>query len=430
MNYELTGLEHMVEQLHPAALITYGHSDDSPKKLDHWLHQIAAEKERVSLALINTSFQLADSKKIEYYIQRHQQGAISLNETITRYANDIIDGITYPVRDAYKKLYFEINLIIEGLISEILKRFTNYVDLDATLPSAYYELARKEISGDLEKIMGMYNRPDVSKELMGIITRPLRNFVSGATAVTSYRTLNYNRELLFQLLMLHEGEAVSYMVYNYQVVVNSIDQMIKMETEMNVKLNILLLYMNFNTPEYTAFCTAGLTRKLKTLPSDGDRIRMLQMYIKFLDLIRHKPGMALMSELNETITQQVKTWINLELHFLREQGPSVNGNGHPTVPDFESNTEQVLTIAKKKIQLMASVAEFALLIKTAPEAEIIQPMAPMELMRNFQSVFTTMGTDENSINNLKNHFFNPKKSAATSLIRKFQSWIKVLRRYE
>jgi len=129
----------------------------------------------------------------------------------------------------------------------------------------------------------------------------------------------------------------------------------------------------------------------------------------------------------------IAQWLQL-LQVMMQQGKDIAGTFKPIPRSMGTGSVgrgiEPSVMFGKKIQFLAPVPELALFMKTAMEAGIIESMTPMDLAMRCGAIFSTIGVTENSVNSLRNHFFNPKKTAAASLIDKLHKWIHVLRKYQ
>jgi len=425
--YELSTLERIVEQMHPSCVLHLT-GTEAEKARDNWLDTVKKEKDRVPFSMIERSLELTEHKKIRLYIGRHQHAATYLVDSVHQYASAAQRNFAPGAVQDWAVFYQRTGKILEELLLEILRRFEQYIDLGLILHHSYVAAARAELGAMIHETGALAVQQETDPYLLEIALKPVKRFTEGKDSVITYRLLHYFRELLKQLRRITDVEMESYMVYNFQVAASPGDGITPGQSLVNIRLNVMLLFMNFNTPEYVAWYTAKLLEKLGELETTSDKIKLLRMYHKILSLLRLRPGLALMPELKESVVGQIQNWIVHELSFLKDL-EAQESNPHPYTLTQVAGQPQAAG-SNKKIQFMAGAAELALLIRTAPEAEIIASMAPMELLRTFQASFNSVGASDNSVNSLKNHYFNPKKSAATSLIHRFQQWIKVLRRYE
>jgi len=424
--YELSTMEGIVEQMHPSCVLHLtGHGAEEMR--ENWLDAMRKEKDRVLFAMMERSLQLTEHKKIRLYIGRHQHAATYLADVLQQYASTNGTRSRESVRE-WTVFYRRTAGLLEELLSEMLRRFEEYIDTRQTLHHSYRFAARAELVAMVRETESLAQRTEIDPSLLEIALKPVKRFTEGKDSVITYRLLHYFRELITQLRKLTDREMGSYMTYNFQVTTSTGGGITPEHSVINLRLHVMLLYMNFNTPEYVAYYTAKLLEKLGPLESTGEKIRLLRLYHKILNLVRLRPGLSLMPELKASVVDQIQNWIVEELAYLKEL-ESHEANHH-LYPFTQNNGKLSSAESSKKIQFMASAAELALFIRTAPEAEIIASMAPMELLRTFQASFKSVGASDNSINSLKNHYFNPKKTAASSLIHRFQQWIKVLRKYE
>jgi len=410
MHYEMALLEGLVSHIRPSRLIL----PLLQAQKEEWMQFVETEKDRICVALNNGVFKTSDSKIVELYIQQHQRATNALANTLLGY----MEAATDP---QIRQFYTEICACLESLLSYILKHFDKYFDVNLPVPQGYRIIASDELRHKLEQLESNFARMEINKNLVDIALKPIREQVrdNGPHTMT-YRTLNYYQELMDQLSRLDDDNGIGYMVLNLELIENILQQIGRSETRNTLRLNITLLYINFNSPEFVAFCIKGLLDKYNELP-DSQHLWVMELYLKFLSQIRLKPSYSLIPE-EESVTQQIKVWLEHEISFLQKKtirSPEATANN----PGINASDDKIRTALSTR-ELVVYISLFA-----QEEVNIIVNKVNEELYRAVAEKFTTVGSDELSIGSIKSKKFNLHKPAIESVLHRQLESIKVLRRW-
>lgn len=406
MKYQLTTLEQLVETVNPEIV----NPADFARRQDEWLKTFREEKERIVRVLMNKVFDVAsDSKRLEVYVQQHQHGITALAIILFRYIS-----LSSKERQSF---YTSLCEDLKSLLSYILRHCDKYLDLNLPLPHNYSTLVVSDLEGQLQHVEEHFRGPEWSSELLDLALNPIRDFVHNKKSIT-YRRLLYYQELLYQISLLSADHEVSYMMYHYQLLDNIMKEIGKTETKENVKINILLLYMNFNAPDYIAYCIAGLNRKFGDLPNP-ERLRIMRIYRKFITHVKLKPSFSFMPEIKESTLDQLQYWIEREIEYLeREQ---LNGN--------EGEQKSAPNEPTDKIRTSLSAKELAVFIRLFAEAKIITNQSNREVYRAVSQYFTTTGTDGLTFEGIRSRNYNLSRNAVYSVKERLLTCVNILQRW-
>jgi len=404
MKNELTTLQKFVEETIPPQKIIHLSIDELDPLLSGWLDFANTEKERIIDAITDVALHCKDSLVTENYIQHHQLIINTLAGKVLEYR----DSINPSTANAIREFYQHICQVLESVLTYILTYFAKYFDANAPLPPHYATIVAVELAKELSAINALFKDMAVKRDLLQIATGPLRRFIDSPENY-SYNDLSYRQELAKQLLAITNDDLANLAFYNFTMIADHLKDTGRDEAEITVRLYILLLYMNFNSTEFTGYCIRNLQLKVNAAgPERGQNI--LAVYSQLLDHLRIKPNAVLDRTEPDSAVDMIKGWINTERNYREQIQPQqFSTNGRPR--------------KNGKLKLKLSSRELAVLLLVFQDEKIgiIQSELNKDTLETISDFLSTVATEDLSPKALKSRLFDVQKGLDRGAVESLKS---------
>ncbi|MDQ0107472.1 hypothetical protein J2T02_002591 [Chitinophaga terrae (ex Kim and Jung 2007)] len=352
MKFELSLLQKFIADIAPESIRILG-ANEFAEKQKEWLGFISAEKERVCAAITNSVYQVQDSILLEVFIQHHIQVLTTLADTLLEYKKKL------PPKHTARYFYKLVCSYIDDILGYIMNYFGKYFDDKLTLPKTHAAIAATSIAEKILEIEALFKQTAVRAPLLQIALKPLHAFAADPYHAT-YKYLNYLQQLCQQLLLIEQESWENHVFYNFALIVDHLKDTGRSEASINVKLFILLIYMNFNVTEFAGYCIENLKQKLKGL-SKHDGRKLLETYIKLFEHFRIKPHAALDDSQPENILDMLRRFMVLEISYIATYDTSSDNAASSPAPTRNDHF---------KIKTDASIREIAVILRLFADAKI------------------------------------------------------------
>ncbi|MBT1690489.1 hypothetical protein [Dawidia soli] len=227
------------------------------------------------------------------YIRYHHHALLTLAGQLLRYATpaDLDHVRLQPGPQTLSQILYH---AIEDLLDFIRTHFPQHIDQDAWLPVSYQLIVRYRLCNDLPTLRTALLRRGVSLDLVAVAMLPLTQ-LTGDTDPNhvTHRTVAYLDQLkkrLFRLAASPVGNP-------------------------NRQLVELLCELNFNSPEFVAYCIAYMKYDLRNvLPTADGGPMVLYRFRKLLLQIQPASAVALHPSL-PPLQERLCAWIDAELSY-------------------------------------------------------------------------------------------------------------------
>jgi hypothetical protein len=403
MNDSYVSLEGLIREVAPSLVSPYA---KKKQKLKEWLITFEREKQRFDQITYNSLARVHDNNEATRYVHEAQWIINNLVDMVIRYQSNF--GLPLSI----KTFYESINLLLTDTLDILVRRFKPFFNPSIPLPYAYSIMKGKQLERKVRQVREDLSKTRVNKHMLSIALKPLERRVEEPAGIT-YRESDYYMDLCNSLQLINKEPAIeSYMLYDYKVISAQLREATVTEQRINIILHILLFHFNFNSPDYISFCIAGLQKRLASLQTNSEKLKVLRLYLKLMNQVIIRPGSSLVPEATVTANKQVKKWLEEEINYLP---PQVMENGHSP--------------AIEKIDTSLSSGELAVFITLFTEGKIITDTNKAKIYRSFAALFTTVGSDSLSADSLRSKAANKKSSSIEKVRGKIWDCFNIIREW-
>ncbi|MBT1686188.1 hypothetical protein [Dawidia soli] len=245
-------------------------------------------KDRLSL-----SYLVFDSTKLPLHIQYHQRTLYTLAGHLLRYTTpaQLVDIQLQDDPQTFCQILYH---AIEDLLDFIRTHFPQYFDQDVWIPIPYQRIVRHHVCPDLPTLRTALLHRGVTLDLIAIAMLPLSQFAGNKTPNrVTHRAVAYLCQLKARLMSLATSRV----------------------DNPNRQLVQVLCEINFNSPDFVAYCTAYMKHGPHNSQqfADGGPL-MLYRFRKLLLQMQPAVDLAL-DPLSPPLQDTLCTWIDAELSY-------------------------------------------------------------------------------------------------------------------
>lgn len=422
MRDALSGLEALLQKIDPFVL-RQNRQNTCQEKLAEWLDSINNEINSIRSNLNALLFDSHNMSNVELVVKSCQITVNQLLTVVQEYKVQlIVDG--NPEGERIHQFYNSINSNLDRLLNYLLTNFNQFYDTNLPAAPSFCAMARSELADKLVRIEKDFANTNVNQVLLDIALEPIRTFIEEPGGAT-YTMVIYIKELANQLLRTNtEDELINKTLRYYEVLMSQLKIINHLEEEINVRLHVSLLHMNYNSHGYINLCISSLWRKLIERIEDAEKITFLRMYKKMMKQIQLKPGLAFLPN-NPSTTMVIADWVTEEIDFFNTYNEFSNEFRNA---DSAGSDSLVAVDVMQKINTTLNRAELITLTKIFMDTGVITYSTPMEILRKVGTYFTTKGSDELNPATLRGRFFNkPNQQTIDSLKDKLIKCLNTLR---
>lgn len=318
--------------------------------------RIAEEKVKLQSLLKNRVFGLTKEKQIELFLKQYHSALIILLDQA--FANHK----SIPAKKkSLKHLASEIITCLDELLSFIEVRFSTYLCLDERVPVTYLSVTKKELKLRMDKLNLKLSGQVVDDRLRTIVLNCLYFFIDPAkdNFPVTFQELLYIKELLNELEAM---KGLADKKYTYS------------------SLDMLLIYLNFNSNEYMNYLTQNIANKINAHENISERIDCLLFHFKEFNQMHRKAGVALHPQQTD-LKYELSNWFTQEIFYLEKM---IHLSIIPLEDKLESFKEKTpVENEKSKVLCILSTDQTGLILRAADELKIL-------IARSMNEVFKTI----------------------------------------
>jgi len=345
------------------------------------------EKERIKMQFIKAAFEPGGESRIELYFRQHQSALIELSDTVYQ-------GIK---ANGANKLYKEVVLCVDHLLSFIENQFSKYFDQDAKIPEAGRWMLASKIKSNLSYLQAAFKKNEVAAELIKIACHPLEDYLQPEIVVT-YCEFKFIKELQWELLSLAKKKDLH----------NCTEQLCSR-----------LLFLNFNSIRFFTYYIAKISEESKSYTNTNALVEYYSMQMKIINQVIVKPGSVYISDLL-SLPNQIGTWLAEEINFLEKKQQL----------EYSFTGTQAQSAAKfKKVHTNLTVDNLSLAAKLLLDTGVIKNINTTELMRMVAKNFRTEKSEHISEESLRNKAYNIERSAVEGTMNVIVGLLNEVRKY-
>ena len=309
MMYEFANLDRLVEETLRPDLLRLALVEPAQNVTGTTLPFAAEERKRICDTLYHGYFSASDPAKASHYISIHLKAAATLAETLRQFMISLGDGDNPQMAVIYAGVCSE----LEGIISYIRKHFQSTFDEETSMPFTLARSLKPLLVTSVERLRLAANSQPEQTALLELIFAPVSNFLEQEYETISFRLFGYYHLLTVQLL-------------------SAIDAKSGAGSE---AINLVLLSMNFNAPEYIAWCTGGFVSETSKM-SIEQQLEKMARSLKGIEQLEMAPAVSLSLQVQPawintlfsngkgiyllegvpSATRQLAGWIKKEMEFL------------------------------------------------------------------------------------------------------------------
>jgi hypothetical protein len=375
MNYIIEKFDHIITSLSSSDKMNGGIKREEANDI---IKDCEEEKERIRLQIMEEVFNAREERTLELLIDKYQSVFIRLIDQLYAYQQ------TNKKQQEYKLLSKALYEYLNELLYFLQIHYAKYFNHFQKMPFIKMEHIKKELKPKLETIIAAFQRTILNEKLIRLIIQPLEQFISS-------NTITYNES---QYMKAITGELLA------------IDTTVQ-EEDIIAIVKKILISINFNSPELTAY----LINELDTLVADEEsvqgKLRILKYQLKEINQVTIKPEYALHNDYS-SLKEQIINWLNEEILFYQAEHAVVIAMPNPIISDT-------------KIHTSLSVPQLALLFRLLKEEQLITNTNQSELLKVVSGCFTTMHKESFSYGHLHGKYYkieqHTKRTVYDMLIR-------------
>ncbi|MEP0367349.1 MAG: hypothetical protein ABJN36_17635 [Cyclobacteriaceae bacterium] len=348
-----------------------------PDDIDYWVSTIDTEVKRIKKAFIEVAFGTENEKQIERYMSHHQVDLIRLTDRLLHYLGGdeslkMNDRSNDPLGTQLLKHAYG---FLDDLINYLENHFSRFFNLDASVPRSYKLIAIRDFKEKLECIDDLSHARNLDDHLLNVITSPLRRLIRSKEEELTFRKLIYFKRLVLELENYFKTES--------------------REKEQVQDLFCAMIYMNFNSYKFFAYCTEFIKSQYQNKETLTDQLDNLALTSKMINQTQQKPGVAYKPE-RQPIKRTLIAWIDEEIAFLEKRHQLTFNMSMPQVDpgkDFKLNTS-------------LSVAQLAYFVRVLIEEKVLINSNQREVLKFFAQFTRTKKAENVSAESLRTRYYN------------------------
>lgn len=279
-----------------------------------------------------------------------------------------IENISVKNESAYS-INRDLLQFLEDLISMVENRFSMYMSMDEYVPKTYFRLTQKELSSRLQKVKTKISINNPQKVPLEIIVNKLNRFMNTNEFeyTTSYKKIMYKKKLITEV------EKIDFSTTDFQAYTS---------------LDIILIYLNFNSVEYLNYLIAFIKRKVSAYKIINEKMKELRFLYKSFNQLHKRPDVSYNQNFH-SVEILLNNWFSEELAYLEKlQLTDIS----VLEKDGRVTKEENFQTKKQKIICNLSSDQIGLILRASDELRIL---AAKSLSEVFKTIVPHLSTPYN-----------------------------------
>lgn len=381
MKFELESLEEFIKSECKKSKKPFTKIDDfSGKRLF-----IEQEVERIKKGFSEHLLKVENESRIELFIQHHQSQIIRLADKVVTVIDkeESLNIREISIGNTGLDLCKVLLRGFEELLYYIETYFSKYFDQDQKIPDAYALISAKEFREKIVVLRRLVKERGVDNELSEIALYPIVQFIAKQEKQSiTFRRLIYMKYLMQEMIKILEAVSNS----NYS---ESIRQ--------------CLIYLNHNHFHFIQHLTKRIQSAVEDLPSSCAQIEYMLHEMKKLKQTQVKPSFSYKST-RDPVVNIISNWLLEEVYYTEKKHQLTL-----MMPPAGKEINQ----PSAKIKTIFSVSQLAYFTRLLKETGVIKNESKSELFRLFSSHFSSIQSDNISVESFRSKFFAFEKSTVT-----------------
>ena len=398
MSYEFYQLESLIRECLLSDIISAKLRDE--ESAANVLQKIRDEVQNLKNLLVKNVIAAPNELAAETLVQFCQREIGGYLHEILEYLNPRKHPDLSTVATAF---FSALSKELESILSFILRHFTQYFDLEQPVSHSHQVIACQKLSKSIRDLKVQYKDATVDVSLLNMILKSLSDIVTSKSEI-SYRRMKYGQGLAEQLSKLtdHDNLIENYVQF-FDVIAEQLEEVGIPENDLTIKLHVVLLYLNYNSPKYISHCVKALWSKMRK-QDRKQKLSILSLYGKLMKQLKSKPGFTFVPEYPSAL-QQINDWIEVESAYLIKR---MSDDADLVMPD-EPNT--VGKVEKVAFGMSSARLAVVLFVFMSEEIKAITEQNVAKVFRTFSAVAITPGSDNLNPAGLRSKANNLRKEA-------------------
>lgn len=362
--------------------------------------QIKTERDRVIGTIKSLVFSMESEDKIVFGIKQFHSTLIALLDQAIRNKNC---NSKYP---KLKQIINELIRCISELLAFIEGRFINFLNINGNVPTAYFNIIKKELIKRIEAIRDRLNSNFQLHPAFEIMIQSLVNFLnySPEEHSFSFQEVKYIKELCKEFDHIEITE----------------------NTKVFSQIDELLISLNFNDVRYIENLTERLSHIISSQEKTEDRIESLLYYFKLFKQL-HKKQSVVFNSKYANLNDEICNWFFQEISYLKKKMrlSVIPLQDHTELTKSKANPEK----PKQKVMCMLSTDQTGLILRATDELRILVSKSMNEVFKTIVPHLSTPYKEDLSYDGMRSKSYVAEDRDKQIAIETLERIIKKIKQY-
>ena len=358
------------------------------------------ESKKIQIQIKNEFFTIRKKRQTRLLVRKYHSSFIFLMDNIVENKNDEIFKNT--------ELNTIADLIIkclEGLLSFIEARFSNFLSLDDRVPRAYIIISRNELQLKMKLLSSKNLDLESDKRTMQILVNSFNQLMkSGVLYKCTYRHLLYQKELLRKM----ED-------FNYS----------KESLIFHTAFDEMLIGVNFNCLDYLHSLTERINNKLESKGSLKGKMSELILFFKEFSQF-HSCEKIGFDPCQKNIKESLSIWFKHEIDYLQRR---IELSGEVCTPEIIPKFEEKHELIKNKIECILSSDQIGLILRASDESRILKAKSMNHVFKTIVPHLSTSQKKDLSYASMRSKSYSAEERDKEIAIKTLERIIKHIKEY-
>lgn len=362
--------------------------------------QIKTERDRVIGTIKSLVFSMESEDKIVFGIKQFHSTLIALLDQAIRNKNC---NSKYP---KLKQIINELIRCISELLAFIEGRFINFLNINGNVPTAYFNIIKKELIKRIEAIRDRLNSNFQLHPAFEIMIQSLVNFLnySPEEHSFSFQEVKYIKELCKEFDHIEITE----------------------NTKVFSQIDELLISLNFNDVHYIENLTERLSHIISSQEKTEGRIESLLYYFKLFKQL-HKKQSVVFNSKYANLNDEICNWFFQEISYLKKKMrlSVIPLQDHTELTKSKANPEK----PKQKVMCMLSTDQTGLILRATDELRILVSKSMNEVFKTIVPHLSTPYKEDLSYDGMRSKSYVAEDRDKQIAIETLERIIKKIKQY-
>jgi hypothetical protein len=362
--------------------------------------QIKTERDRVMGTIKSLVFSMESEDKIAFGIKQFHSSLIALLDQAMR--NKICNS-RYP---ELKQISNDLIRYISELLSFIEGRFIDFLNMNGNVPTAYFNIIKKELIKKIEAICDRLNIDFQIQPAFEIMIQSLLTFLTYSPEEHSFtfQEIRYIKELCKEFDHIEITE----------------------NTKVFSQIDELLISWNFNDVRYIANLTGRLSQLVSSQEKAVDRIESLLYYFKSFKQLHRKQSVVFNSKYIN-LNDEICNWFFQEISYLEKKMrlSVISLQDHTELTKSKVNPEK----PKQKVMCMLSTDQTGLILRATDELRILVSKSMNEVFKTIVPHLSTPYKEDLSYDGMRSKSYVAEDRDKQIAIETLERIIKKIKQY-